>query len=83
MIIDNGIDVLRPGREMKKFTLLGNRGIDFEVFVHTADGEFDYVTLHRIPKGFQLAGYGKTFHTKAEALNAYKSIRGDLELILE
>ncbi len=82
MIIENGVDLLRPGREMKKFTILGNRGIDFEVFVHTANDEFDYVTLFRIPKGAQLQGYGKTFHSKDEAINAYKSIRGDLEAVL-
>ena len=82
MIIENGVDVLDFGRKMEKYIIQGSRGIDFEVFVHTKNDEFDYVTLYRIPKGMQLAGYGKTFHIKEEAINAYKSIRSDLEAVL-
>ncbi|SHJ62999.1 hypothetical protein SAMN02745165_02813 [Malonomonas rubra DSM 5091] len=82
MIIEKGIDALDYGWRMEKYIIQVSRGIDFEVFVHTKKGEFDYVTLFRIPKGMQLAGYGKTFHSKDEAINAYKSIRSDLGAVL-
>lgn len=83
MIEERGTEIIN-GKNWTSYGLTGRTGIEFNICVVTrADGSFDMVTVQRVAKGLQLrCPVGKWFYDKAEAVAAYKSIRGDLAAVL-